>query len=171
MGISRFVKFKHIYENILKMPYSSGVEEALGRKFSDIVFKEALNAPFVPGALEFLDQNVGRYVFFIASGTPEGELLEILKKRRINRYFKKISGSPKTKPDIITSILKGNALNPREAVFVGDATSDMSASAQTGVNFIARLNSENSDLFKDQRWKIDDLTFLSSILRDIEQCR
>ena len=86
-------------------------------------------------------------------------------------YFKEIYGSPESKPNIISKILKDNALNLNEIVFVGDATSDSSAAQENGVNFIARLNSENSDLMNEQRWKIKDLKFLDVVLNDIEQDR
>ena len=171
MGISRFVKFKYIYENILQLPLPKELEESLGRKFSGIVFKEALNAPFVPGAIEFLEQNSSRYAFFIASGTPEEELLEILRKRKIEHYFKKIYGSPESKPGIISKILQDNVLNLNDIVFVGDATSDLVAAQESGVTFIARLNLENSDLMNEQRWKMKDLKSLDVVLNNIEQGR
>lgn len=171
MGISRFVKFKYIYENILKLPLTEELEGSLRSRFSDLVFNEAVNAPFVPGTMEFLEQNSGRYALFIASGTPEEELLDIVRKRKIERYFKKIYGSPRPKPDIIRDILKDNGLDLNEVVFVGDAASDMSAARETGIGFIARIDPESPDTMKKERWKIKDMGALSSVLRDIVQSR
>ena len=169
MGTSRFVKFKYIYENILKLPLPKDLEESLGRKFSGIVFGESLKAPFVPGAIEFLEENASRYTFFIASGAPEEELLEIIRKRKIKHFFKKIYGSPEPKSSIVRKILQDNDLKPLEIVFVGDATSDLSTARENGVNFIARMNSENLDMMNEQRWKIEDFKPLGLIINSIEQ--
>ena len=53
MGISRYLKFGYIFENILHLSLSKELEEELGQRFSEIVFEEILNAPFVPGAVSF----------------------------------------------------------------------------------------------------------------------
>jgi len=169
MGISRFVKFRHIYENILKMPLTIEEEKSLGRKFSEIVFEEIINAPFVAGAEEFIANNQRKYMMFIVSGTPEEELRDILNRRKISNFFKEVYGTPTSKPEIISMILERYSLSRKETVFVGDATNDLYAARENGIYFIARLNSENSELMNDQKWKIEDLKFLELLLRNIEQ--
>ena len=120
MGISRFVKFRHIHEHILKSPFTDDAEEVLGEQFRSLVFDEVVSAPFVPGALEFLRDYQNRYLFFVASGTPEGELLEIAEKRQLSSYFKEWHGSPKEKHEILSDILKRHRFNASEILMVGD---------------------------------------------------
>jgi len=169
MGISRYVKFQHIHKAILKLPLSAERERELGERFSALVLDEILKASFVPGAQEFLTDNHEKYHTFIASGTPEQELHDILQQRRIGHLFNEAHGSPKQKHDIICDIMHRYGLNQSEAVFVGDAESDRRAAEQTGITFIARLTEENSKQLKECAWKVYDLTELSDVIRKIEE--
>ena len=105
MGISRFVKFKYFYENILNEPYSEAIGSEMGRQFSEIVASKVKQAPFVSGAKEFIEMHFEKYFLFIASGTPEEELLDIISSKGINKYFRGIYGTPASKLEIIIKIL------------------------------------------------------------------
>jgi beta-phosphoglucomutase-like phosphatase (HAD superfamily) len=100
-GISRFVKFRHIYENMLRLAISPEEEQRLGRRFSELVLEKVLKAPFVPGAMEFIRRYRDRYGLYVASGTPSGELAHIVKARGLDIFFREVHGSPPGKPDII----------------------------------------------------------------------
>lgn len=165
-GISRYVKFKYFYEEILGKNLTAQEEAELGEKFSKIVLTEVLKAPFVPGAIEFLSQHKSHYLLFVASGTPEDELKNILNHRELTPFFLEIHGSPKPKSEIIEDILCRYELQRQEAVFIGDAESDRLAAEKTGVLFIARLTQENPEM-KDCRWRINDLTDLDTFLQNI----
>jgi len=164
-GISRYVKFRYFYENILREELSPQKQEELGRQFSNIVLDEVLKAPFVPGIPDFLKQNRKRYSFYIASGTPEDELNYILSNRQLTEFFQEIRGTPSNKTEIINDIIQQYSLVPREIVFVGDAESDQFAAMQTGVWFIARITPENR--LRDCPWIINDLTELNTVLSKI----
>lgn len=163
MGISRYVKFRYFYENILGKELSHNEEIELGEKFSQIVLGKVLKAPFVAGALDFLDKYHKKIPLFIASGTPEEELNNIVRQRGISRYFEEIHGTPRKKPEIITDILSRYSLSAPEVVFVGDAESDLKAAKETGVHFIARINLEDNDLL-DCPLKVKDLYGLGKVI-------
>jgi len=165
-GISRYVKFRYFYEKILGKELSDQEEAELGERFSQIVVRQILKAPFVPGAIEFLSQNKNRYHFFVASGTPEDELQNILNNRQLTPFFLEVHGAPKDKTDIIEDILNRYAFQRKNAVFIGDAESDRAAAERTGILFIARLTEENHQL-KDCRWKVNDLTDLDTFLQNM----
>lgn len=165
-GLSRYTKFQYFYEKILGQELSAQKEVELGERFSQIVLEEILNAPFTPGALEFLRRNKDRYYFFIASGTPEEELHYIIAHRQLSHFFREIHGTPKQKDEIIEDILARYHFPKREIVFVGDAESDRTAAEKVGISFIARINSENPQLQKC-RWKVSNLTELDTILDNI----
>jgi HAD superfamily hydrolase (TIGR01549 family) len=165
-GISRYVKFRYFYEKILGQELSAEKEAELGEKFSKIVLTQILAAPFVPGAIEFLSQNKNRYDLFIASGTPETELQNILNHRQLIPFFLEVHGAPKDKADIIDDILDRYSFQRKETVFIGDAESDRAAAEKTRILFIARLTEENPEL-KDCRWKVDDLTNLDTFLQNM----
>lgn len=163
MGISRYVKFRYIYEEILKLPLTPVLEQALGEKFSSLVIEEVLEAPFVPGALEFLQNKQGEYQMFVASGTPETELVHIVKCRGIANYFQEVHGSPRGKTEIIEDILQRFSLKLRELAFVGDALSDYKAAQKTGVQFVARIY-PGTDELEQCRYKLQDLRELEDLL-------
>ncbi len=162
-GISRYSKFRYFYEKILGQELSAEKESELGERCSQIVLHEVLKAPFTPGAIEFLSQNRDRYYFFIASGTPEGELRNIIEHRQLSHFFREINGTPKQKDEIIEGILDRYSFHKKEVVFIGDAESDRTAAEKAGIPFIARLNSESPEL-QNCRWKVNDLTELDVIL-------
>lgn len=165
-GISRYVKFRYIHERMLGQELSAEEEAELGQRFSQIALKQILEAPLVPGAIEFLSQNKERYCLFVASGTPDGELHDILERRQLSQFFLEAHGTPKDKADIAEDILDRYSFQREEVVFVGDAESDRAAAEKTGILFIARLTGENPDL-KDCRWKVEDLTGLDTFLQNM----
>ncbi len=166
-GISRYVKFRYIYQNILGQDLSEGKERELGEQFSSIVLEQVMSAPYVPGTPEFLESNKGNYQLFIASGTPLQELKEIVSNRNLGGFFQEVRGTPDTKSEIIEDILSRYHLHRNEVAFIGDAVSDRNAAKQTKVNFIARITLESQ--LDDCHWKIDDLTELDTVLKTIKK--
>lgn len=166
MGISRYIKFRHIYKNILGLPLPKGLEDELGEKFSRIALTEVLNAPFVPGAVEFLRENHERYSLFVASGTPHEELCHVIKERGLLKYFSEVRGSPPGKSEIISDILRRHVLSTDKVVFVGDAESDLLAAQQTGLHFIGRSNN-GGNKFSNCKDQIDDLSRLDGSLASL----
>lgn len=165
MGISRYVKFKYFYENIINEPYSDKIEAELGARFSEIVLAEIKKAPFVNGTKEFLEQDYQKYLLFIASGTPQEELGDIVSFRGLDKYFNGVYGTPATKTEIVEMILKRNYLERNQVVFVGDAESDKMAAGESGIPFILRTTSDNGDI--PNLYKIRDLTQLNDIIMEI----
>ena len=100
-GISRYVKFKYFYNELLGQELSSEKEKELASKFSEIVFNKVMAAPFVSGAKEFLEENHQTYKFFVVSGTPQEELDLIVKNRGLQNFFLEVRGTPQSKQEII----------------------------------------------------------------------
>jgi len=169
MGISRYIKFKHFYENIIGERYSEEIGFELGSEFSDIILDEIKKAPFVKGAETFLDNFHSKYSFYIASGTPDEELCEIASHKGINKYFDGIFGSSLTKAEIINNILGTESLKNNVVIFVGDAASDKEAADGMGVHFVLRVTEENRDLSSTCSYKVSDLTELEERIKEIEK--
>ena len=58
---------------------------SLEKEFSNLVLDRVIAAPYVNGAIEFLQQSSTIYDFFISSATPEYELLKIVEASQKNR--------------------------------------------------------------------------------------
>ena len=162
-GVSRFRKFAHIYENILRRPMPDGESERLGERFSALVFDEVVKAAWIPGAWEFLREHHTRWRFFIASGTPQDELERIVKLRALEKYFTGIFGSPATKEEITRGIFAREGLQASEALFIGDALTDFNAAKACGVSFVG-ITSGSTDPFPAGTSVLPDLRGLPGLL-------
>jgi len=148
-GVSRYEKFKIIYRDFLAQSIDQATLEHLGEAFSQFVFAEILVCPFVPGAYRFLELHARQYQLFVASGTPQDELRDIIKQRELDKFFCGIYGSPQAKGEILCGLLVENQLRPAEVVFIGDAMSDYWDAQEASVPFIGRVPRGESCLFPD----------------------
>ena len=147
----------------MKLPFSEEKSQTLGEKFAGLVAEKLAATPFVPGALEFIKKYHGTFTFFMASGAPPWELKEQMEARGIQNYFMEVHGSGRSKTEIIQGILDRYGYAPEEVVFIGDAHTDMDASRETGVHFIARLKDQNFEPGECAN-SLNDLTQLEEIL-------
>jgi len=145
-GISRFIKFRYWHENLFHLPYNEDVGGGLSQSYSRLVYNAVIRAPFVEGALEFLENHYQNLPLFVASGTPEQELRDIIKHRSLNRYFQGIYGSPATKSEILQRIVIENKWSPKKVLMVGDTIADLEGSQNVGTEFIGINEGEDSDL-------------------------
>jgi HAD superfamily hydrolase (TIGR01549 family) len=136
--MSRFDKFRAFYKDILQRPLSEDEFNELGRRFARLVVDGVVASAWVVGAREFLERNAGKYLFFIASATPDAEIREIAERKGIQPLFKEVMGSPKKKEAILNELMARYALKNTDVIFVGDAGNDWEASKKAGVGFIWR---------------------------------
>ncbi len=135
-GISRIDKIRFAHEHIVGSPLSEEELVAWGARFSELVADEVVAADWIPGAREFLENEHENIPLFVISGTPEIELQQVIKQRRMADYFREMRGSPTKKPDHIRDLLGSYRLNPDCCVFVGDALTDYYAARETGLLFV-----------------------------------
>jgi|TARA_B100001964_G_C13789025_1_gene403638 phosphoglycolate phosphatase-like HAD superfamily hydrolase len=84
---------------------------------------------------------------FIAPGTPQGELRDIVKQRSLSTFFDRVYGSPRSKSDISRMILAENNLSPDQAVFIGDAVGDHFSARDVSVPFVGCVPKGQPDPF------------------------
>lgn len=161
MGISRFVKFAWIYEQVLRQPLSEADSAALGERFSALALDKVLAAPFVPGAVAALAHLAPKLPLFVASGTPQGELDLIVDRRGLREFLREVHGTPREKPAILADLQRRHGLEAGQILFVGDGMSDYKAATATGVHFLARdtppLHDEWTRLGVERRPDLTDL--------------
>jgi HAD superfamily hydrolase (TIGR01549 family) len=165
-GLSRIRKFRYYYEEILKCSLSEDKLSELCNTFSQLVIDEVINSPYVNGAKEFLEKYHCDIDLYVASGTPEGELREIVRCREMDVYFKDIYGSPRQKGEIANSILQENGYNSSEVIFIGDSITDLNGAQDAGIGFIGRVADSRNDPFTGMGVKaIKDLNNLEEIIQ------
>lgn len=156
-GISRFVKFAWIAENLVKEKITDENLRIKGEQFTDLVYSKILEASFVPGVLDFL-RNLrmhGKYIV-VASGTPQDELKQVIAARGIGDCFDEVWGTPMKKTEIIEKVLEEKGLEAKECLFIGDATTDFEAARKTGTAFFARNTAEMKSF-----WDVNPCTYIS----------
>lgn len=164
-GMSRFDKFRYIYKNILKEDLTPSKFTELSEKFSNLVFDAVIDAPFVPGAMEFLERFYLSVPLYVVSATPEEELKDIIQKRGIAPYFRGIFGSPRKKTECIRDILSDTKTSAADVIFVGDAPNDLDAASAAHVRFIGRVKPGDENMFEEY----DDMVLIISDLHELTE--
>lgn len=142
-GISRFIKFRYWHENLLNEQYTPAVGEMLSDTFSRLVVDAVVQSSFIDGALNFLEKYHQRVPLFVASGTPESELREIISRRDMKQYFQGIYGSPATKEEILNQLITENQWLPERVLMVGDSIADMEGAHCVGAGFLGIQSDEH----------------------------
>ena len=145
-GMSRFEKIRLYHGSFLNKVITEEQITDLASQFSELVVEKVINAPYVPGALEYLKKSHKQYKLFISTGTPTEEMKQILNGRRIAHYFIDVFGSPEKKILHMNNILSNYNFNPDELIFYGDGNSDLDAAENLNIEFILISNQYNKIL-------------------------
>jgi phosphoglycolate phosphatase-like HAD superfamily hydrolase len=161
-GISRIPKLRYFEEELLGRPATEERLAELAARYNAMVEEAVVAAPAIAGAEAFLRRHAGRLPMFVASGTPEEELVRIVERRGLAEYFMEVRGAPAIKEAIVAELLPAHGLTADRTVFVGDATTDYHAAAHHGMPFVGVVAEGGVDLFPPGTTVIRDL-------RDLEQ--
>lgn len=149
-GVSRFEKLRHYHASFLNRPLDDAALAALCARFAGLVVEKVLAAPFIPGALETLEQLKAENIdAHIVSGTPQDELQKIVGSRNLAQYFGEVHGSPRSKTEILQDILARRGYRPGACLFLGDALSDLEAALRNGLAFLGIIQKDAAPLFPE----------------------
>lgn len=160
-GVSRFKKFEYWETELMgkPAPVPQSVIDDLASRFSSLVMEKVINAPYIKGVYETIAKYSTIVSNYIISGTPEGEMKDIINGRGLTPFFKDVLGSPETKEALTTKLIEREGFDSREVIFIGDAPSDYRSAEQNNTWFILRKHEDNVELFKDYRsFIISDFT-------------
>jgi beta-phosphoglucomutase-like phosphatase (HAD superfamily) len=164
VSLSRFAKFEHLLE-LLDRKGDITFRNELATDFSKRTKKKILSVPFVNGAEAFLRKMTSILPVYLASVTPDEELIYILEKRGLEKNFKKVYGCPPwTKTEAIKDILKQENVLPENTLLIGDSAGDQRAANSTGICFLARDSGLSFDQPLPQKFK--DLNQISEHLNE-----
>lgn len=137
-GLSRYVKFRHFFEEIRGEVVSEEEVQAYAQRFSAIML-DLMKDPslLIPLTTKFIINNYAKYNMHIASGSDQKELRHLCYELNIAQYFKTIEGSPTPKSEIVKNLIGYSRYNVQETLLIGDAINDFNAASLNGIHFLA----------------------------------
>lgn len=137
-GLSRYVKFRHFFEEIRGEVVSEEKVQEYAQRFSTIMLVLMTNPDIlIAETNRFIANNHTKYNFHIASGSDQKELRHLCEVLNIAQYFKTIEGSPNPKNVIVKNLLEEWQYEKSATVLIGDAINDFNATQLSGINFLA----------------------------------
>jgi len=140
-GLSRYVKIRYFYEELLDEKIDESEVLELAEEFSIIMRKELTKKKYlISETVTFISQNHQNYNFHIVSGSDERELNFLCKELELSHYFKTIYGSPTPKNDLVKNVLLENIYNENETILIGDSKNDYEAAKINNLDFYGYNN-------------------------------
>jgi len=147
-GMTRSEKIKYYFETFMGQKISEDQLKTYCEKFSKIVEKEVVAAFEIAGAKDFLQKVYKKIKCFIVSATPDDELIRIVEKRRLKKYFIEILGSNRSKTENLNYLLEKYNFTGSHCKFFGDAINDYNAAKNCGVPFVGIIPDTDAPLYK-----------------------
>jgi len=140
-GLSRFVKIKYLYEEMLNKTISEDKIQILANKFS-LIMKDKLvdKKVIIQETVNFIESIYKDVTLHIVSGSEEKELNYLCENLNLTSFFKTIEGSPTHKNDLVKNIMELNNYNPNETILIGDSINDYEAAEINNIKFIGFNN-------------------------------
>ena len=136
-GMSRFEKITYYHKKHLGKKISASELNDLSRCFSKMVVDSVISAPEILGIRSFLDYHCGQGKYCVVnSATPQEEIIDIVNKKGLGKYFSSVVGSPTSKVDNLLLLLDQMCCMHKDAVFFGDSHSDFIASNKLCIDFV-----------------------------------
>lgn len=140
-GISRFVKIRYFYEQILKQELDAATEKKLLSEFALFVRDKLYNHDLlIADTTMFIEHLPKNSLCFIASGSEQNELRSLCAYLKITSLFKKIVGSPTPKVENVAALIQEFHLNLADTVLIGDSRGDYEAAHANKIAFYGYNN-------------------------------
>lgn len=144
-GVSRLQKIP-LYLGWAGVSATPAIVDDYCHRFSGLVRQRVIDAPWVPGVLDYLLAHHARQCFVLVTATPQAEIEHIVDRLGIARLFGQVFGAPTKKAEAIAQVLAATGTEPRSALMVGDAETDLAAAAANGIGFLLRRTALNRAL-------------------------
>lgn len=146
-GLSRYVKIRYLYEQMLGLSITEEEVNIIASEFSNLMREKLIDKKYlIDETVEFIKSYHEQVVMHIVSGSDEKELNYLCKELGIAKYFKTIEGSPTPKNDLVMNILKKYNYNPKESILIGDSINDFDAANINGIKFYGYNNEKLREL-------------------------
>lgn len=146
-GMSRFDKLPLYLRWVGENPTQDRVNEFC-KRFSEMALQGVIDAPWVPGAEDYIRMNPRRQTFVLVSATPQEEIEQIMQALDLQKCFSTVFGAPTSKKEAIRMTLNRYNIPPQNCLMVGDARADMEAAQANQVPFLLRRHATNGQVFE-----------------------
>lgn len=135
-GLSRYVKFRHFFEEIRKQAISEEEVKLWAQKFSGVMRKELI-APelLIQDSLQYIKKHHEQATMHIVSGSDQEELRFLCEQLHIAHYFKSIHGSPTPKKELVKNLISNHNYKVSDCVLIGDSLNDYEAAVENEIDF------------------------------------
>lgn len=135
-GLSRYVKIRYFFEELVGQPITDEAVLGYAQKFSVLMRKELTNPKnLIVDSVEFIKSNYKKYNFHIVSGSDQEELRFLNKELGIDQYFISIHGSPTPKKQLVATLLKKYDYSLVKTCLIGDSINDYEAAIENCIKF------------------------------------
>ena len=157
-GLSRDVKIKYFYNEILGKEISNERVLEYAEKFSEVM-RERLIDPknLIQESVAFIKENYKQYNFHIVSGSDQKELRFLCKELKLDSYFISIYGSPTPKNDLVLNAINKFNYNKKNICLIGDSINDFEAADKNNIKFYGY----NNLFLKQKHSYIDNFNFFN----------
>jgi HAD superfamily hydrolase (TIGR01549 family) len=140
-GLSRYVKIKYFYNELLNQEISEAEINRYADNFSTLMKKELTDKKYlIAETVKFIKDNYKKYNLHVVSGSDGEELRYLCKALKIDDYFLSINGSPTHKNELVKNVLAANQYSANETILIGDSVNDYDAAEANGLNFYGYNN-------------------------------
>lgn len=137
-GLSRYVKFRHFFENIRNEKLSDEKLGGYAARFSEIMMEALVDSTLlIESTNQFVKDNVDFYDMHIVSGSDQFELRFLCDNLNISNFFSSIHGSPTPKSELIRQLINKHRYERSQCILIGDSVNDLEAAKSNEIGFQA----------------------------------
>ncbi len=144
-GLSRYVKFRYFFEEILgEQPLADSKLAMYTKRFSEIMKLLLTDKTLlIDETVKFIKQKTELGIpMHIVSGSDQTELRFLCKALDIEHFFISIHGSPTPKKELVKEVIDINGYDKEDCFLIGDSINDFEAAEHNGITFYGFNNPE-----------------------------
>lgn len=144
-GLSRYVKFRYFFEEVMDKEISDEEVNEWAEKFSVIMKKLLIDhSLLIDENVQFVKREYKNREMHIVSGSDQSELRYICQQLDIAKYFNSINGSPTPKNKLVEDLLDEHKYEKDRCILIGDSINDLEAAMVNNIKFIGFNFNESS---------------------------
>lgn len=109
----------------------------------------------------------GGYLLFIASATPQDDLISLVRSSSIAVHFAGVFGYPTAKADILHNIQQDHGWESHEIVMIGNSENDRQAAVEADCRFVGVVSGHNDDFSSRPEISLHILDELPDIIEQL----